>query len=211
MKARLFEPFFTTKEMGKGTGLGLSVVYGIVKLSGGTLSVSSEPGHGTVFKIYFPQAERRDGDTNPAGTDDAEDALRGKESILLVEDEAIVREYARTVLEDSGYKVLEAGNGVEALHQVDQAAQPIDSVVTDVVMPDMGGRVLEDRLKEKLPDLPVLFLSGYPDDGFRDNNGLEPGDAFLQKPFTPKNLARAVREKLEKRKAAEDAGHSAQS
>jgi two-component system cell cycle sensor histidine kinase/response regulator CckA len=211
VKTRLFEPFFTTKEVGKGTGLGLSVVYGIVKQSGGTLSVASEPGRGTTFRIYFPEAGKDEGKPGTIGADEAEGGFRGKETILLVEDEAIVREYSRTVLEDRGYKVLEAANGLEALHWVDQASQSIDMVVTDVVMPDMGGRALADRLKEKMPDLPVLFLSGYSDDGFRDNGGLQPGEAFLQKPFTPKNLARAVREKLEKGKAADNAGQPAQS
>ena len=115
VKARLFEPFFTTKEVGKGTGLGLSVVYGIVKQSGGTLSVASEPGRGTTFRIYFPEAEREEGGPGTADAEEAEGAFRGKETILLVEDEAIVREYTRTVLEDRGYKVLEACNGVEAL------------------------------------------------------------------------------------------------
>jgi PAS domain S-box-containing protein len=208
VQARLFEPFFTTKEVGKGTGLGLSVVYGIVKQSGGTLSVHSEPGFGTTFRIYFPEAVGNIGDTVMDATEAGEmkegeeKDLRGKETILLVEDETMVREFVRRVLEAQGYRVLEAANGVEALARFDDPATLVHLVITDMVMPDMGGRVLSARLAEKAPGLPVLFVSGYSDLGIQQKSGVEPGDRFLQKPFTPAHLVRMVRESLEQGKGA---------
>jgi PAS domain S-box-containing protein len=200
VQARLFEPFFTTKEVGKGTGLGLSVVDGIVKQSGGTIAVFSEPGFGTTFRIYFPEAGSASGIPGTLAAEEGEEDWRGEETILLVEDEAMVREFSRLVLEKRGYKVLEAANGVEALRWFQDPEVRIHMVVTDVVMPDMGGQALVSRLSEKVPGLPVLFVSGYSDQGFRQKGGLEPGDRFLQKPFTSGKLARMVRETLQQGK-----------
>ena len=206
VKARLFEPYFTTKDLGKGTGLGLSVVYGIVKQSGGAIAVESAPGNGSIFRVYFREAVSGETGAKAPGSEEPEDSLPGSETILLVEDEILVREMTRKILEGRGYKVLEAVNGSDALRMLNDPAQSPDLVVTDVVMPDMGGRALVGRLKRegRRADLPVLFISGYPDVGFRGQGGLEPGDRFLQKPFTPAALIRTVRDLLAQVREGED-------
>jgi PAS domain S-box-containing protein len=190
-----FEPFFTTKEQGKGTGLGLATAYGIVKQSDGYITVASEPGRGTTFRIYFPRAT---GAAAPSGLGERP-ALspRGTETILLVEDESGVRRLSCTILEAQGYTVLEAASGDEALEIARSHAGEIHLLATDVVMPGMSGRVLWDRLRVLRRDPRVLFMSGYTDDAIARHGVLEPGIAFLQKPFTPFSLAQKVREVLD--------------
>jgi PAS domain S-box-containing protein len=192
-QARIFEPFFTTKEMGKGTGLGLSTAYGIVKQSGGYVWVYSEPGKGSTFKVYLPRVEGV-----PAAAYPARPAAppRGDETILLVEDEELVRKLAHTLLEGLGYTVLEAPGGEHALEIARTHPGPIHLVLTDVVMPGMGGADLASRLHAARPGLRVLYMSGYTDDAIVRHKVLEPGTSFLQKPFTPAVLARKVREAL---------------
>lgn len=194
-QARIFEPFFTTKEQGKGTGLGLSTVYGIVKQSGGYVWVSSEPGQGAVFKIYLPRVAEP-ADSIPS--DEAQpEALHGSEIILLVEDEVVVRNLARSVLELYGYTVLEAEHGKEALRIGQEHSGPIHLLLTDTVMPRMGGREVAKRLASVRPETKVLYMSGYTDKTIVQHGMLEPGTAFLQKPFTARVLARKVRETLD--------------
>jgi len=193
-KARVFEPFFTTKEQGKGTGLGLATVYGIVKQSGAFIWVYSELGRGTTFKIYFPRVE--DVASVPAAPT-APESLRGTETVLVAEDAAAVRAVIQQVLASHGYQVLEAADGRSALELGARHEGPVHLLVTDVVMPEMSGRQLADRLQERRPTLKVLFVSGYTDDAIVRHGILEPGIAFLQKPFTPEALARKVREALD--------------
>jgi PAS domain S-box-containing protein len=197
VKERIFEPFFTTKEMGKGTGLGLPTCYGIVKQSGGHIWVYSEPGKGTRFKIYLPRVEKEPG-ALPRREDTADLPPGGNETILLVEDDASVRAVASRILRDQGYTVLEAGNGEEALHVARRApGKTIHLVLTDVVMPQMGGKELSQRLKALRPSVKVLFASGYTETGVVRNSAFEPGFVLLQKPFTKIALARKVREVLD--------------
>jgi PAS domain S-box-containing protein len=197
-QARIFEPFFTTKEVGKGTGLGLSTVYGIIKQSGGNVWVYSESGKGTTFKIYFPRVAVETRAPRAVEVERAE-LPRGTETILLVEDEPVVRALSRTVLEDGGYIVLEASNGEEALRVCEQYAGPLHLVVTDVVMPKLGGRALVEKIAERFPDAYVLYMSGYTDEAIVHHGVLDSGTNFLEKPFTPDALLRKVREVLDKK------------
>jgi signal transduction histidine kinase len=191
IQAHLFEPFFTTKEPGKGTGLGLATVYGIVNQSGGYVTIESEPGHGTTVTIWLP-------DTDDVTGAEAMSEMgvgvpsRGHETILLVEDEADVRRLMRNVLEDYGYTVLEAKDGVDAL-RVAQTKQPLDLVLTDIVMPELGGGELVRQLRARRSNVKVLYMSGYPADALASSDELEPGANLLQKPFTPEQLAWSVR------------------
>jgi PAS domain S-box-containing protein len=194
--AHLFEPFFTTKEQGKGTGLGLSTVYGIVKQSGGHIAVESEIGRGSTFRIYLPRVSEQASRTSPK-KEEQPDVRPGTELILLVEDDDSVRELAREILEMNGYRVVEARNGVEALGIVEEGVEAIDLLVTDLVMPQMGGRDLAKKVAPILPELPVLYLSGYTDSVVLQQGMLDPGSFFLQKPFTPADLARKVREAID--------------
>ena len=197
-QARIFEPFFTTKEEGKGTGLGLSTVYGIVKQSGGNIWVYSEPGRGTTFRIYLPRIE---GVAEAIEPGKAQEPLpTGSETILLAEDDAGVRKLAKTILQTHGYTVLEAAQGEDALRLSGQHEGLIHLMVTDMVMPEMSGRELAERLKPLRPNMKILFVSGYTDKAMLHNGELDPGMAFLQKPFTPQTLARKVREVLYDRK-----------
>ncbi len=194
-QARIFEPFFTTKERGHGTGLGLSTVYGIVKQSGGYIWVYSEPGQGTTFRIYLPRASAQA--AIPRSDPAPAIAARGSETVLLVEDDALVLRVARRVLAQNGYRVLEAANGAEALRVCAQSAATIDLIVSDLVMPEMGGRELAERVRVHNPSARILFMSGYTEDASFRKDVLQSGEAFLAKPFTPDGLARKVREVLE--------------
>lgn len=196
-KAHVFEPFFTTKEQGKGTGLGLATVYGIVKQSGGYIWVYSELGRGTVFKIYFPRVEDAASAPTAPTAPTAPMNLRGTETVLVAEDAAAVRAVVQQVLGHHGYHVLAAADSRSALELGTRHDGPVHLLVTDVVMPEMSGRQLADRLQERRPTLKVLFVSGYTDDAITRHGILEPGIAFLQKPFTPESLARKVREVLD--------------
>jgi len=195
-RARLFEPFFTTKELGKGTGLGLSTVYGIVEQSGGHIWVYSELGRGTTFKICLPVVAEEMVEVGD-GPDVLAPPIRGAETILLVEDAARVREVVREILEMSGYHILEAQHGAEAIEISQRHQGPIDLMVTDVVMPQMSGRELAQRLAPVRPEMRVLYMSGYTDDAIVRHGVLEAGTAFLSKPFTPDALAAKVRSLLD--------------
>jgi len=193
-QARIFEPFFTTKEKGKGTGLGLSTVYGIIKQSGGYVLAQSEVGQGTTFRIYLPRVEEV---AEPISHEPVSFELNGgSETVLLVEDEESVRELVRETLDAKGYKVLEAENGETALRLASQHSDSVDILITDVVMPGMSGRELSARLCASHPQTKVLYLSGYTEDAIVHEGVLDPGTAFLQKPFTLQALARKVREVL---------------
>jgi two-component system cell cycle sensor histidine kinase/response regulator CckA len=190
---RIFEPFFTTKEKGKGTGLGLSTVYGIVKQSGGYIFAKSEPGRGSTFRIYLPRVEDA---IEPVALARPSQTVGGSETVLLVEDEASVRQLVRETLEAGGYKLLEAEDGEAALRVSSRHDGPIDILITDVVMPGISGQELSRRLCIADPKLKVLYLSGYTEDSIIREGALEAGTAFLQKPFTLQSLSRKVREVL---------------
>jgi PAS domain S-box-containing protein len=193
--SRIFEPFFTTKEPGKGTGLGLSTVHGIVHQSGGHIGVDSAPRRGTTFTIYFPRVGPGAAATE-AATASVPDASRGTETVLLVEDEEDVRELTSEILQRVGYTVLETGDPLEALTVAERRGGAIDLLVTDMVMPAMGGSELAERLRATCPGLRVLYMSGYAKDMNVPGGADGPGSRFLQKPFTPQDLARKVRETL---------------
>jgi PAS domain S-box-containing protein len=195
VKAHLFEPFFTTKEEGKGTGLGLSTVYGIVSQIGGSIEVESAPGKGTTFNIYLPHAE---GPVNGGGAKRHKNIPRGRgEAILVVEDEESVRHLAVRILERLGYVVLVAESGTKALEMCRTRTQPLDLVLTDVIMPGVSGQELVEELAKWRDDFRVLFMSGYTGDVVADRGGLDPGIQLVQKPFTRKSLAVQVRRALD--------------
>jgi PAS domain S-box-containing protein len=190
---RCFDPFFTTKGRGKGTGLGLATVYGVIDQAGGDISVQSALGRGTVFRATFPRAEPSDRTSPPPLPRRVHRRGAVDRRVLLVEDEDEVRAYARTVLDEAGFHVVEAGNGVEALELVSRLGEPPSILVTDVLMPRMGGPVLASELTAGYPDLPVLYISGYVEDQRRDELLRDrPGSRFLPKPFKPSELVRAV-------------------
>jgi two-component system cell cycle sensor histidine kinase/response regulator CckA len=203
-QSRIFEPFFTTKGVGKGTGLGLATVYGIVKQSGGYIWFYSEPGHGTAFKIYLPMVEALA--EGPVRIQLREEPLRGSGTILVVEDDSSLREVTCEFLKSSGYAVLEAESPDEALRAVERHDGPIDLLLTDMIMPKMNGRELAARLGAARPGLKILYVSGYTDGIVRDDmqRVLEPGLAFLQKPYTRYALTQKVREVLETPVVQED-------
>jgi two-component system cell cycle sensor histidine kinase/response regulator CckA len=196
VQARLFEPFFTTKPKGKGTGLGLVTCQAIVRQCGGKIDIFSKPGQGATFRIYIPRVDLpldSKIDIPKKGV-----LLRGTETILLVEDEPSVRHLACNVLEGQGYHILPANNGKEGLQIArDHKGPPIELVVTDVIMPQMSGRVMAEWLKALYPKLRILFTSGYTDDAVGHHAVLEPGVAFLPKPYTPASLAQKVRDMLD--------------
>jgi two-component system, cell cycle sensor histidine kinase and response regulator CckA len=191
IRDQVFEPFFTTKA--QGTGLGLSTVYGIVKQAGGAVHLWSEKGVGTSFDVYFPRMEQ------PADIEPAAEpaAAAGRETVLVVEDEEAVRSLMRTALEHSGYRVLLAADGVDALKLLASHTGPLDLLITDLAMPGMNGTELAVKVKERLPEIGVLYISGYAEE-LRQAGKIEE-HAFLQKPFTPQALARKVREILDAR------------
>ncbi len=195
VQARIFEPFFTTKGPGKGTGLGLATVFGIVKQSGAHINVYSEPGHGAVFKIYLPIVKEKI--SSGRSLHDLRVAALGNETILLVEDDDAVRSLGRFCLQTLGYRVLEASNGQEAILIHEQHQGPIHLLITDVVMPEMGGRQLAEQLATRTAGMKVLYVSGYTDDAVFRHGVLEAEVAFLQKPFTIAALANKVREVLD--------------
>jgi CheY-like chemotaxis protein len=198
VKSRIFEPFFTTKGVGEGTGLGLAMVYGTVKQSGGSIWVYSEVDRGTTFKIYLPQME---GDAVQIGIPAIKSPkeLRGTETILLVEDEEVVRTLARTILAQQGYNVLEAANPDEAMLFSQRYGGTIHLLLTDVIMPKASGQQLAERLRSNRPDLKILYMSGYTDDVIVDDELGDPERAFLEKPYSAEELASKVRALLDVR------------
>jgi len=200
IQQRVFEPFFTTKEQGKGTGLGLATVYGIVTQSGGEVHLHSQPNKGTTFRLFFP-ALATAAESVPAVAETSA-APRGDETVLIVEDDASLRALAARVLEASGYKVLLARNGVEALALCAGYDGKIDLVASDVVMPEMSGRPLVEKLAETRAETKVLFMSGYTDDDVMRRGVLDGRTAFLQKPFTATQFATKVRDVLDQPRRA---------
>jgi CheY-like chemotaxis protein len=199
-KARIFEPFFTTKEEGKGTGLGLATVYGIVKQSGGHIAVYSEPGQGTTFRVYFPAtsaSKKQEREPAPAPR-----KTRG-ETVLVIEDEADLRSMIVRALARRDYHVLEARTGEEALELVEKQKAEVQLLITDIVMPGMRGTEAAQRLASLLPDLKILYMSGYTDNAMFHQKLLEAGTIFLQKPFSVSALEERVQKALDgKSKAA---------
>jgi two-component system cell cycle sensor histidine kinase/response regulator CckA len=192
---RVFEPFFTTKKKDKGTGLGLSTVYGIVKQNNGCIYVYSEPDKGTTFKIYWPYAK---GKPLTRVVDKVKDeVLTGAETILIVEDDVKVKDFARDALKSFGYQILEAENGSEALKLLEETKPEIDLLIADMVMPEMGGKEVAERVKEMVPTVKVLFTSGYTDSHIVHKGDLEPGINFIQKPYSIHDLAQKVRTVLD--------------
>ncbi len=191
-QARIFEPFFTTKERDKGTGLGMSTVYGILKQCGGNISVYSEIGKGTTFRIYFPSHVKSTiSDTQKSS---CKTEWKGTETVLIVEDDEMVLKLTSRTLRELGYNILEARNGLHAIQVYEEYAETIHLVITDVIMPEMNGPKLVKHLSEKDPDIKVLYMSGYTDDAIAHHGILEDGLAFLQKPTSTDELARKVRE-----------------
>ncbi len=206
-QSRIFEPFFTTKEKGKGTGLGLSTVYGIVKQSNGYVFAESQVGAGTTFYVYLPRVEDSTEEASPAKSPQNE--AGGCETVLLVEDEESVRELVRVTLTSRGYNVLEAEDGERGLRIAESHKEHIHILITDVVMPGIGGRELAKKLLIMRPGISVLYLSGYTEDAVVTPGALGPGTGFLQKPFTLQNLAKKVREVLRSRPDAKSVTRSA--
>lgn len=195
VQAHIFEPFYTTKETGKGTGLGLSTVYGIIKQSGGDIWLYSEPGRGTSFKVYLP-VTKDEIETPVAPTADTT-SQRGSETVLLVEDEEIVRKITKRLLEENGYRVLQAGSGGEAIRLFISYKEPIHLLITDVVMPMLSGKDVADQIKSVHPETRVLYMSGYTDEAIVDHGIVDADIEFIQKPFTERALTRKIREVLD--------------
>ena len=194
-QSHIYDPFFTTKAVGKGTGLGLSMIHGIVMQSGGRIACSSEIGKGTTFRIYFPRVTQDEAVSAPLPPHT--EAAGGSETVLVVEDEHLVRKLMRTILESRGYVVLDAPGGEEALHVCRSHKGPIHLLITDVVMPKMKGGKSLNRLRSIYPEMKVLYVSGYTADMIDQHGVLETGIQFLQKPFTPLDLGNRVRELLD--------------
>jgi CheY-like chemotaxis protein len=205
-RRRVFEPFFTTKPLGKGTGLGLSTVYGIVRQSGGSITVYSQPGEGCTFRCYFPPTAVDTKGDSPAAT--ADDHSSGHETVLVAEDEGQMRTLLRRCLTGRGYTVLEASHGRDALDVAAAHDGPIHLLLTDIVMPHMSGKELAQRLLVARPGLRVLFISGYSDEAIERHGVLAPGSAFLQKPIRPDVLAQTVRQILDSTPIDGDGDHT---
>lgn len=200
--AHAFEPFFTTKEKGKGTGLGLATVYGVVKQSGGYIDIESSLGVGTTFKIYLPIVEA-DIDVPQVTLEESRTSATGAETVLLAEDEQSLRRLTRTTLEMNGYKVLETKDGINALEVSRSYDGAIDLLLTDIVMPGLGGRALAEELIRARPEIKVVYMSGYTGQTFNSQPVFEPGSDFLTKPFTRDALSRKIREVLDRRVVTE--------
>jgi two-component system cell cycle sensor histidine kinase/response regulator CckA len=196
IQSKIFDPFFTTKPVGQGTGLGLATVYGIVKQSGGFITVDSEVGKGTSFHIYLPRRKMEAGEVHVDAAPTVARDVTGQDTILLVEDEEAVRSFAARALRMRGYHVLEAGGGEEALEIVKAGDTKIDLIITDVVMPNMDGPTMVRHVKVLKPDLAVIFMSGYAEEAFRRNDQNSEDIHFLPKPFGLKQLAAKVKEVL---------------
>jgi len=193
-RAQIFEPFFTTKPKGSGTGLGLAMVYGIVRQSQGAISVESEPGRGSLFEIHLPLVEdvaRYIPEARPAGLS------HGSETILVVEDQPDVRDFACGVLRTLGYRVLDAADGAEAIRLSETTGEPIHLLLSDVIMPGMTGREVAERLQSRDRQMRVLYMSGYTDDVVVDRGVLQAGVSYVAKPFSPDELAEKVRNALD--------------
>lgn len=196
VRQRIFEPFFTTKGVGKGSGLGLATVYGIIRQAGGYVSFDSEPGKGTTFRVLLPPQKKRASTVKPPGSPESP---TGTETILLSEDEDVVRKLVRQVLELHGYTVIDASGGTHAIERCATYARDIHLLLTDVVMPDLGGRALADEIRKHRPNIRVLYMSGYTDDAIT-RHGVETAvDSFIQKPFSPPTLMRKIREVLDRK------------
>ena len=194
-REKIFEPFFTTKEVGKGTGLGLSIVYGIVKQHDGFINCYSEPGMGATFRIYLPIVDRET--RLEPQEEEPRISMRGTETILLAEDEESVRNLYRQVLEDFGYRVIEAANGEEALSKFGASGESIDLALLDVIMPGKNGRETYEGIKKIRPDIKAAFLSGYPADHIRGKGVLDEDSILISKPLSPATLLRKVRQILD--------------
>jgi CheY-like chemotaxis protein len=199
-RAHLFEPFFTTKERGKGTGLGLASVYAVVKRAGGHIAVASQPGRGTGFRVFLPESDAALASAPAAAY--VSSGLAGSETILVAEDEEVVRELVCEVLTEHGYRVRCAKDGEDAWEQVSARPTEFDLVLTDVVMPRMSGGELARLIGRERPDLPMLFMSGYTGDELVKHGMREASTRLLEKPYTPEKLLQAVRRSLEERGAA---------
>jgi two-component system cell cycle sensor histidine kinase/response regulator CckA len=195
-QSHIFEPFFTSKGIGKGTGLGLSTVYGIVKQNNGFIWVYSEPGQGSTFKIYMPRVKGDVKEKEKKQTPVIK--LDGSETVLVVEDDDSLRKLAQKSIQPHGYRVLVAENGEGALRVSKEHEGTIDLLITDVVMPKMGGKEVTERLQPLYPRMKVIYMSGYTDRTIVNHGVLAPGLNFLEKPFSPEGLARKVREVLNK-------------
>jgi CheY-like chemotaxis protein len=195
VRAKLFEPFFTTKERGEGTGLGLSTAYGIIQQSGGAIDVESEPGQGATFTIYLPSVDAAV--TEPITRPQLDREMGGNETVLLAEDEGVVRDLMSELLQGAGYHVLEAQSGRAALEVAEAFAEPIHLLLTDVIMPGMSGRELAGKIAARRPETRVLYVSGYTRDLIAQQGILEPGVHLLQKPFDPDVLLQKIREVLD--------------
>ena len=206
VKSRIFEPFYTTKGPGKGTGLGLATVYGVVKQSGGTTLVESAPGEGTTFRVYLPMEEAAVDEARPKTVVPIQPPPRRMETVMIVEDEEIVRELVCQVLSEHGYDVLCASNGLEALRMSEERRGRISLLVTDVVLPQMGGLELSRRLVALRPELKVLYVSGYSEDDMSEQGVLSADMEFLEKPFTPQAITKKVREILTGARSLAQAG-----
>jgi CheY-like chemotaxis protein len=207
MQGHVFEPFFTTKETGKGTGLGLPTVLGIVEQSGGAIWCNSEPGQGTTFKVLLPAVVEAPDRAEPPTRGLVKAPKGSAEVVLLVEDEDMVRRLARSVLEKSGYVVLESSNGLEGVKLCEAHPGPIHLLLSDVVMPELGGRELAERAAMMRPDMKVIFMSGHTQDVLV-REGIKRGTPYLQKPFTTTKLARKVRGVLDSQADSPTAGEA---